>query len=504
MACLVTCLLLVTATIAGAAAAPGGTVDSVSFSKDSTITVTSGVVYVAGWESQTVTVSYDSSGSADLCAYAGGAEGTELTCTQVAATTSPSTTSLTIDWPDNTTGKQQFTVALVNDSGVVDSHERTVHVLPSGGDYDDDGLSNRAELESGTQPLEPDTDGDGLADGEEVNVLETSPTDSDTDGDGLPDGKEVNKYDTNPTNGDSDGDGLSDGPEVVKYNTDPAEQDTDGDGLTDGAEVDGATDPTNPDSDDDGLSDGKEVNQYDTNSTIADTDEDGLTDGEEVNKYNTDPTKPDTDEDGLTDGEEVNKYNTDPTKPDTDGDGMNDSAEIAAGSNPGTAKSTNTIFGVDASVVVLGGLALLIGGGAIVGRWYLGRPEADTADDTQPPADAETGGPSADPSNGNGRGPGPTGSPEPVSGPDSEPVDPDYLTDEDRVLQLLDQNDGRLKQSDFVSETDWSKSKVSRVLSKMASSGEIRKVALGRENLIIHPDVESEASHSLFENRDDE
>ena len=89
---------------------------------------------------------------------------------------------------------------------------------------------------------------------------------------------------------DTDADGLRDGDEVDKYRTDPLNPDTDGDGLTDGAEVlKHRTDPCNPDTDADGLRDGDEVDEYRTNPLNPDTDGDGLTDGAEVLKHKTDP-----------------------------------------------------------------------------------------------------------------------------------------------------------------------------------------------------------------------
>jgi hypothetical protein len=57
-------------------------------------------------------------------------------------------------------------------------------------DYDGDGLTNRQELELGTQIRNADTDGDTLPDGREVD-LGTEPLVFDTDGDGLSDGLEV-------------------------------------------------------------------------------------------------------------------------------------------------------------------------------------------------------------------------------------------------------------------------------------------------------------------------
>ncbi len=179
-------------------------------------------------------------------------------------------------------------------------------------DDDNDGLTNGEERRYGTDPENPDTDGDGLKDGEEVKRYKTNPLKADTDGDGLSDGDEVYKYHTDPTKFDTDGDGLSDGDEVLKYHTDPLKIDTDGDGLTDG----------------------DEVNVYKTDPLKVDTDGDGLSDWDEVKTYKTNPNNPDTDGDGLTDGDEVKKYKTDPLKADTDGGGVDDGTEVKRGTNP--------------------------------------------------------------------------------------------------------------------------------------------------------------------------
>jgi outer membrane protein OmpA-like peptidoglycan-associated protein/opacity protein-like surface antigen len=179
-------------------------------------------------------------------------------------------------------------------------------------DKDGDGLTKREEKELGTDPDNPDTDGDGLNDGEEVRIYFTNPLNPDTDGDGLSDGDEVRLHKTDPNKADTDGDGLSDGDEINKYNTDPLKADTDGDGL----------------------SDGDEINIYKTDPLKIDTDGDGLTDGDEVNLYKTDPLNPDTDGDGLTDGEEINRYRTDPLNVDTDGGSVDDFTEIQRGTNP--------------------------------------------------------------------------------------------------------------------------------------------------------------------------
>ncbi|QLK27685.1 hypothetical protein HYG81_08800 [Natrinema zhouii] len=71
-----------------------------------------------------------------------------------------------------------------------------------------------------------------------------------------------------------------------------------------------------------------------------------------------------------------------------------------------------------------------------------------------------------------------------------EEIDPELLSDEERVLRMLTQNGGRMKQATIVSETGWSNAKVSQLLSKMDDNGEIEKLRIGRENLITLPGVD--------------
>lgn len=70
-------------------------------------------------------------------------------------------------------------------------------------------------------PAAIDTDGDNIADEDELNIYGTDPYAWDTDGDGLGDGEEVFGYGTNPLAWDTDGDGISDGEEVYVYGTNP-------------------------------------------------------------------------------------------------------------------------------------------------------------------------------------------------------------------------------------------------------------------------------------------
>lgn len=90
----------------------------------------------------------------------------------------------------------------------------------------------------------PDTDQDGVPDGDELEVYKTDPNNPDTDGDGYSDWQELN-------NGYSPLNSRKEKLEVSDY---------DGDGLSDRLEFNFHTDPTNPDTDGDGFKDGEEIN----------------------------------------------------------------------------------------------------------------------------------------------------------------------------------------------------------------------------------------------------
>jgi len=73
------------------------------------------------------------------------------------------------------------------------------------------------------------------------------------------------------------------------------------------------------------------------------------------------------------------------------------------------------------------------------------------------------------------------------------------LSDEEEVLRLLEENGGRMKQVNIVENTDWSKSKVSMLLSDMEEDDEISKLRVGRENIISLAGEEPDAAGSPFE-----
>jgi len=60
-------------------------------------------------------------------------------------------------------------------------------------DKDLDGLTDEEEIKLGTNPNNPDTDGDGIMDKDEIDLWKTNPLKADTDGDGMVDGEEARR-----------------------------------------------------------------------------------------------------------------------------------------------------------------------------------------------------------------------------------------------------------------------------------------------------------------------
>lgn len=122
----------------------------------------------------------------------------------------------------------------------------------------------RSHAVYGTDPLNPDSDNDYLPDGAEIHTYGTDPLDSDSDNDGLLDTYEFDTdldgledglefqlglqtlANGGISNPDSDGDGLLDGDEYYIHHTYPNATDTDMDGYSDGLEVILGTDPLTP------------------------------------------------------------------------------------------------------------------------------------------------------------------------------------------------------------------------------------------------------------------
>ncbi|MDF4222609.1 gliding motility-associated C-terminal domain-containing protein, partial [Maribacter sp. M208] len=201
-------------------------------------------------------------------------------------------------------------------------------------DCDGDGLTNDEETAAGTDPENPDSDGDGILDGTEVKIDFTDPLNdcssnggsplgtSDCDNDGLTTNEEITAG-TDPTNADSDGDGVLDGTEINSNGTDPLDlcsyvigsatvapstawntADCDGDGEDNQTEIANNTNSLNPCD----PAQAAGYTGYDSGNAIwaaADCDGDGVSNGiEDTN--GTDPYNSDTDGDGVPDNTDSN------------------------------------------------------------------------------------------------------------------------------------------------------------------------------------------------------
>ncbi|UVE52095.1 MarR family transcriptional regulator (plasmid) [Haloferax larsenii] len=254
---------------------------------------------------------------------------------------------------------------------------------------------------------------------------------------------------------DTDKDSLEDGAEVKNYGTSPTDADTDGDNLGDAMELSNSLSPTD-----------------------ADTDGDGIPDGVE-NRLGTPPKDPtaDTDNDGLSDAYEY-AHDSNPVVADTDGDGLRDGLETKLGTKVDDARTTPLLL-------FAGGT--LLGVVAVGTRWVrVSETYPFSGSLNRVMRNREAGGDNA----------AVESEPEPETRPDTrqssqrpevsetqQPSKP-ILTDEDRVVQLLRENDGWVYQSTIVESNNWSKSKVSRLLSRMCDDGTIEKISVGRQNIV--------------------
>ncbi len=69
-----------------------------------------------------------------------------------------------------------------------------------------------------------------------------------------------------------------------------------------------------------------------------------------------------------------------------------------------------------------------------------------------------------------------------TGGPDGEPAA--LISDEERLIQLLESADGRMRQSAVADRLDWSASKTSRTVSSLAEDEAVEKLRIGRENVV--------------------
>ena len=64
----------------------------------------------------------------------------------------------------------------------------------------------------------------------------------------------------------------------------------------------------------------------------------------------------------------------------------------------------------------------------------------------------------------------------------------ELLSPEERVLRLLEEHGGRMKQKTVTEELDWSAARTSQVVGSLRDAGEVESFRLGRENVLKFPD----------------
>ena len=98
---------------------------------------------------------------------------------------------LFLNWSSSTLPKQTVPSSFLFNSG--EEHQQQVDLT----DFDGDGLTDKREIELGTDPKKTDSDGDQLDDFSEVEIYLTDPNSTDTDNDGFDDYTEAVVFSTN-------------------------------------------------------------------------------------------------------------------------------------------------------------------------------------------------------------------------------------------------------------------------------------------------------------------
>lgn len=79
----------------------------------------------------------------------------------------------------------------------------------------------------------------------------------------------------------------------------------------------------------------------------------------------------------------------------------------------------------------------------------------------------------------------------------------ELLSNEERVLRLLQQNGGRMKQKKVAGQLDWTAAKTSQVVSDLRDDEAVDSFRLGRENVLTLPDVDIDGSAADSEDTDE-
>jgi hypothetical protein len=140
-------------------------------------------------------------------------------------------------------------------------------------------------------------------------------------------------------------------------------------------------------------------------------------------------------------------------------------ATTATATAPSTATATDTPQSAgDDSLLLLGGLVLLGLLAALAWVTVRRRESGDRSEGAGTDGDTDTTGGAA-------------------------PTDAELLSNEERVLQLLEANGGRMKQQAIAEELEWTDAKTSQVVGGLREDDAVETFRLGRENVVTLPDA---------------
>ncbi|WP_254531969.1 DUF7345 domain-containing protein [Natrinema gelatinilyticum] len=147
-----------------------------------------------------------------------------------------------------------------------------------------------------------------------------------------------------------------------------------------------------------------------------------------------------------------------------------------------------TTAGSGPTIAIVAGLAIAIIGIVVLGGWWYrnhasttyqpagGIENSDRNSDPSPATDSDTATAAI-----TGDAASASGSPE-----------MELLSNEEQVLRLLEDRDGRVKQQEVVEELGWTDAKTSKVISGMRKEGTVESFRLGRENVLSLPEGDGE------------
>ncbi|WP_226004614.1 DUF7345 domain-containing protein [Natrinema salinisoli] len=141
----------------------------------------------------------------------------------------------------------------------------------------------------------------------------------------------------------------------------------------------------------------------------------------------------------------------------------------------------------------LAGTAVVVVGLAAAGAWWY-RNRESTAGQTASGEDTPAPSTESEPTDGSGTATAAPATDGSAAVSAAGAADTELLSNEEQVLQLLEDQGGRMKQQAVVEELGWTDAKTSKVVSGLREDGKLESFRLGRENVLSLPDEDEGAN----------